>query len=134
MDRIEARCRDYCDGCEDGWEEIHGTYDGPLAEDMEPDEDPDAPGIAEEEREARRIRNYRREGERRRRRRVLRKVGIDPSSVEFICEENCESFSEHVQSTYEESFDANVPALKVRWERFLEERGEKAFPPLVPTV
>lgn len=49
---VHSDCRTYCEGCEDAYREIHGTYDGPTADEVEDDEDVDAAGITPEDRKA----------------------------------------------------------------------------------
>ena len=82
-DDIRRDCRDFCDDCESGWTDIHGEYDGPLADDVEDDEDEDEQGIGEEKRDARQQRNEEREEERDRRHRAQEDAESEVVDREF---------------------------------------------------
>jgi len=130
----DVRCdsRDFCDDCDSGWSEIHGEYDGPLAEDVGDDEDEDETGISEEEQAARHQRNRERECERERRRQAQEDAESEVVDRQSDCEEDCDSFYEHISDIFRERVDSDLKALKQRWEAFLEDAGESAMPELRP--
>jgi hypothetical protein len=129
-DDIRNDCRDWCSECDSGWDEIHGEYDGPMAEDVPPDENEDQVGISEEERQARHRRNLERRRERTRRSEAQEEVESEVVDRTFTCEDDCDGYCDHIYEQYRDAFDPNKAALKRRWEEFLADRGEKDFPPL----
>jgi len=131
-DDVRCDCRDFCDDCDSGWNEIHGEYDGPLADDVENDEDENEAGISEEEQAARHQHNRERERERERRRQAQEDAESEVVDREFSCEEDCDSFYEHISDIFRERVDLDLKALKQRWEAFLEDAGEAAMPELQP--
>jgi len=131
-DDVRCDSRDFCDDCDSGWNEIHGEYDGPLAEDVEDDEDENEAGISEEEQAARHQRNLERERERERRRQAQEDAESEVVDREFNCEEDCDSLCEHISDIFRERVDLDLKSLKQRWEAFLEDAGEAAFPELQP--
>jgi hypothetical protein len=129
-DEVRSDCRDFCSDCDSGWTDIHGEYDGPLADDVEDDEDEDESGITEEERAARQRRNEERESERERRRRGQEDAESEIVDREFTCDESCDSFYDHVSDVFRERVELNVRTLRKRWDDFLEEAGEAVMPEL----
>ncbi|MCY3019408.1 MAG: hypothetical protein NTW87_10340 [Planctomycetota bacterium] len=132
-DDIRDDSRDYCSECDSGWEEIHGEYDGPRAEQVPPDENEEEAGITEEERQARHLRNLERRRERTRRREAQEEAESEVVDRSFICEDDCDGFCDYINEHYRDAFDPNTAALERRWEKFLADRGEKDFPPLIST-
>ncbi|MGD0092257.1 MAG: hypothetical protein ABSE73_20265 [Planctomycetota bacterium] len=130
-DSIRDDCRSYCDECDSGWEEIHGTYDGPRAEDVPRDENEADPGVSVEERQARHRRNLERGRERTRRREAQEEAESEVVDRDFICEDDCDGFCDCINEHYRDSFSPNTDALLRRWDEFLTDRGEKDFPPLI---
>ena len=130
-DSIRDDSREYCDECEGGWREIHNEYDGPLAEDVPPDEDENAQEITNEERQARHRRNLERRRERAHRRVAQEQAENEVIDRDFICEDDCDGFCDHLNDRYRDAFSPNTDALRRRWEEFLADRGEKNFPPLI---
>jgi len=131
-DDIREDCRSYCGECDSGWEETHGEYDGPRAEDVPPDENEAEADISDEERQARHRRNLERRRERTRRREAQEEAESEVVDREFTCDDECDSFLDHINEQYRDAFDPNLAALKRRWEEFLADRGEKDYPPLIP--
>ncbi len=129
-DRICERSRGYCDGCESGWNEIHGEYDGPLAEDVDPDEDENEAGISTDERQDRHSRNVERRRERARRTAAQEETESEVVEREFVCDSDCDGLLDEIDTNYRDAFDPNLQSLRQRWEDFLVEKGEKNFPPL----
>ena len=131
-DDVRLDCRSYCDDCERGWTVTYGEYDGPLPEDVPPDEDETEPGLRDEERQARRTRNQERARERERREAAREEAESEVIDRELTCDEDCDAFYEHVSDHYLDSVNTNWNALKRRWREFLVEIGEDALPELVP--
>ncbi len=129
-DNLHSDCRDYCDSCDSGWNEVHGEYDGPHEDDVDADENESELGISEEERQARHRRNLERRSERARRRAAQQEAEDEVIEREFACDCDCDGFMDHVDDVYRDAFEANIDALKRRWKEFLADRGEKDFPPL----
>ena len=98
---------------------------------MEHDEDEDDQLASKQERHERLLRNNVREAERQRRQQAMEDAENEVVDSEWICDNDCDSFLDHVSETYQNEFDGNIPALKRRFEQFLIERGEKNFPPLI---
>ncbi|MGD0091113.1 MAG: hypothetical protein ABSE73_14440, partial [Planctomycetota bacterium] len=130
-DSIRSDARSYCDECDSGWEETHGEYDGPRAEDVPPDENEAAPDISAEERQARHRRNLERGRERRHRREAQEDAESEVVDRELVCEEDCDGFCDAINDRYRDCFSPNLEALRRRWDEFLAHRGEKKFPPLI---
>jgi hypothetical protein len=130
-DDVRSDCREWCDECDSGWEETHGEYDGPLAEDVEANE-PLSPDLPDEERQARSQRNQDRQRERERRQRAQEAAEEEVVDREFICDDSCDSFLDHVDECYRNRFDSNVEALRQRWKEFTEQTNDKVFPRLIP--
>ena len=131
-DDIRSDSREYCDECDAGWTEIHGEYDGDLAEDVEDDEDEDENGITAEERAARHKRNEGREEERERRQSAQEEAEGEVVDREFTCDDDCDAFRDHVDERFRNNIDPNHKALEDRWNDFLEEAGESVMPELLP--
>jgi len=129
-DEVRGDCRDFCGDCDSGWTDTHAEYDGPLADDVEDDENEDEPGITDEERAGRQQRNEEREQERERRRRAQEDAESEIVDREFTCDECCDSFYDHVSDTFRERVELNLPALRRRWDNFLMETGEAVMPEL----
>lgn len=124
--------RNFCDGCESGWTEIHGEYDGPLASDVEKDENENEDGISKEEQAARRERNAERDEERECRQRAQDEAEEEVVDSELTCEDDCDAYVEHVDNCFRDKIDTNIDALKERWKNFLAEIGESKMPELRP--
>jgi hypothetical protein len=131
-DDVRQDCRSFCDDCEHGWTITYGEYDGPLPEDVPADEDERTPGLTDEERQARHTRNQERTRERERREAAREEAESEIIDRDFTCEDDCDSFYEHVNDHYLDSINTNWRALKRRWREFLEEVGEDDMPELVP--
>ena len=123
-------CRDFCDGCDRGWSEIYGEYDGLLAEDVEEDEDEEEEDISRDERDARHDRNVARADERDRRQAAQKEAEGEVVDREFVCDHNCSSFNDHVDETYAENFEVDLRYLKRKWINFITGRNLNGFPPL----
>ena len=130
-DDVRSDCRSFCDDCEYAYEETRGTYDGPLADDVEDDEDENDPSASKQERHERQRRNRERAAERQSRQQAQDDAESEVVDTEWICDTDCDSFLDHVSSAYRDAFDGAVPALEKRFEQFLIERGVKDFPPLI---
>jgi hypothetical protein len=129
-DDIRDNARGYCEECDSGWQDVFGQYDGPLPSAVPRDEDENEAGIAEEERRARHRRNSERQAERRRRQAAMEEAENEVVDRDWICDDDCDSFCDHINEQYRDAFEPNTAALKARWEEFLAERVEKNFPPL----
>jgi hypothetical protein len=130
-DRERDDCRTYCEECESGWQEIHGEYDGPLAEDVPPDENENEQNISVEERQARHNRNLERGHEREIRRAAQEQAENEVIDRDFNCDNDCDGFCDYLNDHYRDAFTANTAALRRRWDKFLADKGEKNFPPLI---
>ena len=131
-DDVRTDCRSYCDDCESGWEVTYGEYDGPLAEDVEEDEDDNAADLTDQERTARRQRNRERSRERQRRERAKEDAESEVIDRDFVCDDSCDGFYEHVSDVYHDRIDLNTDALRRRWEEFLKDAGEDRLPAMQP--
>lgn len=127
---VRSDCRGYCEDCESGWSETHAEYEGPLEEDVDADEDTTAPGLSAKERVARRTRNLERERERERRRDAREEAESEVVDREFVCDDDCDGFVEHVDEAVLDGVEVDSNALKVRLVEFLRRKGEGHFPPL----
>ena len=86
---------------------------------------------AERLHQARHQRNLQRRQERARRIAAREEAENEVVDRDFTCEDDCDSFLDHINDRYHDAFDPNTAALKRRWEEFLAARGEKDFPPLI---
>ncbi|MBI3832189.1 MAG: hypothetical protein HY291_21890 [Planctomycetes bacterium] len=130
-DYVRDDCRSYCEECEDAYEETYGTYDGPLAEDVEPDEDANAPGLSKRVRQARERRNAARQAERHRRQEARDDAESEVVDREWICGSDCDGFLDYVSERFRAEVTVDTDMLERMWEAFLEEKGERDFPPLI---
>ena len=130
-DDVRSDCHDYCEDCDSAYEHTYGKYDGPLEEDVEDDEDELDQTVSKQERHEREIRNRERAAERKRREQAQDDAENEVVDSEWICDNDCDPFLDHVSETYRDAFNGNIPALERRFEQFLIERGEKDFPPLI---
>jgi hypothetical protein len=128
-DEVRSQCRDYCDDCDAGWECVLGTYDGPLAEDVEDDEDVSDPKLGEAELAARRERNRTRERERQRRE-AAQEAAEAERERNFICDDDCDSFCERVEERFLDEVEIEAASLKSAWEKFSAEKCTRNLPPL----
>lgn len=128
---VHSDCRTYCDGCEDAYRDIHGTYDGPLADEVDDDEDPDDSGLTPEERAARFERNADREEERIRRREAQEEAEAEVVDTEWACDVDCDGFTDYVYDAFRDRVEVDTSSLDEDWAAFLAERGERDFPPLL---
>jgi len=126
--------REYCDDCESGWEEIHSEYDGPLAEDVEENEDEAQPGLTRDERREMRLRNQERQAERERRESDQEEAENEVIDREFVCDDDCDGFLDHINDCFYDRIEFNTEALQERWDEFLEEIGETVMPEFCPEV
>lgn len=130
-DDVHSDCRTYCEGCDDAYRDIHGTYDGPTAEDVDDDEDAGAAGITPEERAARIERNGEREDERQRRREAQEEAESEVIDTEWACEIDCDSFTDYVYDAFRDRVEVDTDSLNEDWNAFMAEKGERDFPPLI---
>lgn len=130
-DDIRGECRGYCDDCENAYEEIYGTYDGPLAEEVEADEDECDSEISFEERQARILRNIERADERRSRQADREAAESEVVDTEWVCDDDCTGFIDYVDEEFVGQVEVETASLDDDWEAFLEEKGVREFPPLL---
>ena len=130
-DEVRSDCRSFCEDCEYAYEQKYGTYDGPLADEVEDDEDEHNQSVCKQERHERQRRNRERTAERERRQLAQDDAESEVVDSEWICDSDCDSFLDHVSCEYRDQFDGNTPLLQRRFEKFLIERGEKNFPALI---
>lgn len=130
-DDVHSDCRSYCEGCEDAYREIHGSYEGPLADDVEDDENLDEPGITPEERAERIERNAAREDERLRRREAQEDAESEVLDAEWACEDDCDGFTDYFYDAFRDRVEVDTASLSQDWNTFLAEKGERDFPPLI---
>lgn len=128
---VREGCRSFCEDCDYAYEETHGTYAGPLAEDVDPDEDVNLPDLSEGERLARLYRNARKQAERRRRERAQEAAESEVIDREWVCSEDCDSFIDYVDDEFRDRVDVDMEPIESKWAAFLVEKGVRAFPPLI---
>ncbi len=133
-DDVREGCRGYCDSCDSAYRTIYGTYDGPLAEDVEEDEDADEADLDPQEREARIQRNAARAAERRQLQADQEAAEDEVIDSEWDCDEDCDPFLEHVNDSYRERMECDTDRLDSEWDAFMKERGIRIFPPLLVSL
>lgn len=130
-DDVRDRCRGYCDDCDSAYRNIYGTYDGPLAEDVEDDEDANEANLDPQEREARIQRNAERAAERRQLQADQEAAESEVIDSEWDCDDDCDPFLDHVLDSFREQMECDTDRLDAEWDAFLAERGFRTFPPLL---
>lgn len=130
-DEVRIDSRTYCDDCEHAYEEVYGTYDGALPEDVEEDEDLQDPDLTDEERRARGVRNTERAAERTRRQEAKEEAEAEVVDQEWVCSQDCDGFLNYVDEQFREGINVDVDKLEDNWDEFLKVRGEYDFPPLI---
>ena len=108
-----------CGGCEDGWRETFSEYEGPNPEDVDEDEDEDDAEDDETERDAIRNRNLHRQEQRDRYEQDREEFEPEVIDRDFVCDERCDSFYEHVSDSVQENSSADTLWLKAQLRSFV---------------
>lgn len=130
-DGVRDDSRTYCEDCDSAYSETYGTYDGELPEDVEPDEDVNAPGLSKRARKSRERRNAARQAERQRRQAAKDEAESEVVERDWACDSDCDGFLDYVSEQCREETRVDTDMLESKWEAFLEEKGERDFPPLI---
>lgn len=122
--------RSLCEGCEDGWEKKYAEYDGPMAGDVEPDEEL-VLARTDKERLAMLHRNLTRQMERDKRLRDQRAAEAVVLSREFVCDDRCGRFFEALSDALTHNTVIDTEALIRMWdEHFHGNRPQGMLPGL----
>ena len=122
LETAHEECSGYCDVCDDGWEEVYGTYDGPRVEDVEPNEGATVTETIEQ-RGQRLARNNARDAERLRRLRAQRIAEAEILDREFTCNERCEGYYDTIDIYIQDHIHCDMAALSTSWDEFYSDKS-----------